>query len=364
MDAERVEDGGGAEARAEALLAAGRPAEAVRLLAAAVAGAPEDPDLRSALARALHVAGDLPAALREAERASALAPEWFFPLCQQASILLARGRPWQARKRAEAARRLAPEQALSHEWCGRAALQCGSHRQVRECLERWRELAPSDPDLFILESRLEFTRRQWAAAEAAAREALRLDPGDAEALHLLGVILTHSDRPREAAEVLVQAGRARATAEVAADTARAVDAHDGPVYLAMILGILVPWLLAFAFLSPRMPLWAPLLVLLANVGAVRLALIWRARRRAHLPQASVAVAQAHTRRQLRDAWRFIQGMALTGLVLVGIGRAFAVLTHRPGAPPPGTFDVVLYGLLLCATIVLGALRLRGPRDRS
>jgi predicted Zn-dependent protease len=361
-----------AQERAEALLAAKRPAEAVRLLSAAVAADPEDANLRAALARALHTAGDLKAAQREAERASALAPDWFFPMCQQASVLLARGRYGEARKRAEAARRLAPDEPLVYEWFGRAALECNSPRQAREALARWLELAPEDPDAHLLEVRLEWSRREWRRAEAAARRALALEPNNAEALHLLGEVLTRQGRGREGAEALVHAGREAGTPELAAATARAVEVHDAPGNAVLLLGLLVPWLVLAAlwvhaeslFLG-GLPPWSVVPALLVNALAVWGGrALWR-RRRAELPAASLVVAAEESRRWMRDlahgGLSTIAWLTWFVLAVVGLVRGADLAARRP--PPFGPWDVLLFAGLLCATIVRARGLYRSVRAR-
>lgn len=193
--------------RAEALIDAGRPADALPLLTQAIAAEPGNARAYCLQSLALMKQEQYPAALRAAEAAVRLEPagEWGHRL--RAIVLLEMGRKREALAPAREAARLAPWEPSVLHTLARSELASGNRRAARETAERLRSAAPEWSSSHELLGLIELQGRNARAAEAHYRDALRLHPGSWVAMNNLGLALQQQGRRKEAIECFHQAAR-------------------------------------------------------------------------------------------------------------------------------------------------------------
>lgn len=173
-----------AVARASALEQSGRPTDAVALLAPALARSPDDARLHLAMASSLlDLPGRYREGLRHAQRAGQLAPDdpnvW--RMAALAHLRLADQK--QARAAATRAIELDPLSWHGHYLLAHAHLgERKHHAAAVAAARRARELAPGEPEVYIVSARVMVAGRrkvspqELAVAERFLREALRVDP--------------------------------------------------------------------------------------------------------------------------------------------------------------------------------------------
>ncbi len=171
---------------AEAWLAADRPAEAMAALAPYLASTPDDPRalcLAACAQLGLERSYD---ALSSAKRASVLDPEDEWPL-RLVSVACGRlGRSTEAIAAAKAAVRVAPDEWRAHLQVGQARLVTGRlTEEAWDALTEAVRLAPDEPGVHRTRGLIASGLDRRRDAEAAFREALRLDPRDAVSRHEL-----------------------------------------------------------------------------------------------------------------------------------------------------------------------------------
>jgi Flp pilus assembly protein TadD len=166
--------------RGEALIAAGRYTEAVQALRDVADVDTPNWQLQCALAEALVQTGQFKAALSAA-------------------------------RLAEQIQRTSPRvlQMLAE-----AQLALNQRAQAAETTTRLIELAPHSAAGYDLRGRIASSRKQYAAAEANFREALRLEPRNWALYNNLGVALRHLKRDKEAIDALEKAATANPNARV------------------------------------------------------------------------------------------------------------------------------------------------------
>ena len=186
--------------RVEHLLAVGQLARAREMVAALVAGDPEDPDSHLLLARVALASGDPDAALDAADRARRLEPDDAGAHALRGSALFLSGRFAEAEQAYLDAIRLEPEEAVYHEQYARLLSACDRDPRALEATERALRLDPDDPDLHALRARLLLivSPELWHISEESARRALALDASDADAHAVLGHVLLGAGGRREA----------------------------------------------------------------------------------------------------------------------------------------------------------------------
>lgn len=188
--------------RARLLIDLHRADEAVELLHRALAAAPDSQPAWCELARAEVSRGNRAAALGAADRALGLDPDHEWPHRIASIVLSQLGRHDDAVRAARTAVRAAPDTWQCHvrlaETLVRHPQAAGTRPPMTD--EAWAaacrsvELAPLEPDTHCTVGHLMLRRGQPDRAEAAFREALRLEPGNARALNALG--LTNMRRGR------------------------------------------------------------------------------------------------------------------------------------------------------------------------
>ncbi len=193
-----------ARARAEALLAARRPQEAVKELSRALALAPDDAALHCLMAQALLAAGDVRGAIAAAKRAVSCEPggEWGHRLL--ALSLKATGAMDRALAEANEAVRLAPESRNTVHTLGTCQLDGGQLKQASATARRLVSLAPEWSMSHQLSCRVALRHGDSYEAMQHARSALALDPLSATDWNNLGVALQAQGEHLEAAKVYVR----------------------------------------------------------------------------------------------------------------------------------------------------------------
>ena len=190
------------------LIAVGRHAEALPILASLAAAEPGSADVRCLMAHAFLGLGRARDALEQAEAAVAAEPgqEWGHRL--RAFALLELGRRKPALAAAREAVRLAPVGVEGLVVLGDAQLACRDRTGATATARRIVELQPNDIGGYDLLGRVALTRARYREAEEHFREALRVHPGDPGALNNLGVALQGQGRRREAVHLFGQASAA------------------------------------------------------------------------------------------------------------------------------------------------------------
>jgi tetratricopeptide (TPR) repeat protein len=167
--------------RAEALGAAGRPGEAVAMLAGVVAREPENAWAWAYLARFNVVLGEAEEARRAAARAVELAPQYAYAHRLLAHALLRTRRVDEARQSAYEAVRLAPEGWADRVTLARALAAGGDQGQALVAVAEAVQLAPEEPEPHRVGAEILGRMGRYQEAEAAWRRVLALDPSDAGA---------------------------------------------------------------------------------------------------------------------------------------------------------------------------------------
>ena len=181
--------------QAEALLALGRPHEALQIAGMATTVKTPDATVHCVMATSHLALGHVGDAFDEIERASRLEPEWEWPHRLKAMALLRKAEDLTGRKArrlqkkaARAAReavRRGPVTAEAHCLLGFTEITLGRVGPARTAARRAVELAPDEASGWVVVSLVELTDGQWAAAAYAAKRALTLDPEDEAAMTVL-----------------------------------------------------------------------------------------------------------------------------------------------------------------------------------
>lgn len=211
-----------ASARAQALLAMGRPGQALSLLGAALAQAPDSTPLLCLTARAQLALGEPGQALESAKAAIRTAPddEWGYRL---ASIAASRQR--QAAVADDFARQaveLAPQSWRPYFQLARVQADSEFPHLAIKTAGKAIELAPTEADAHFVLGYAASRCGNTALAESAYRRALALNPNHSSAANNLAVLSMRSGRMLPAARGLGAALRSDANLQVAQDNLTAV----------------------------------------------------------------------------------------------------------------------------------------------
>ncbi|MEV0647147.1 tetratricopeptide repeat protein [Phytomonospora sp. NPDC050363] len=192
-----------AERRADALLDAGRPAEAREYAVQAVTTDPDNGGAWLSLAFALNKLGEHTEALAAAERAVVL---WHDPAAahlQRCDALLQLGRLEEALAAAREGVALRPGTWRTHFEFARSTLALHRRADSWHLLGEGRAAAaeavrldPGEPDAHRILAMIHGEFKDRAAARAVFEEAVRLDPNDANTWHAYGEFEYHADRDR------------------------------------------------------------------------------------------------------------------------------------------------------------------------
>ena len=204
-------DGFAALSRARNLIQVSRYDAALDALVPALGDPATDGEAWCLRTQALLAMNDLTHALPAARKAISLDPAGEWPHRLLALVLQRGGNHSDALRSAQEAARLAPHQAeVLHVLAicqANARKKADAEKTVQALLERHPHIALSHQTAGAVAS----TRRDWSAAERHLREALRLEPNDAEVASTLAEVLQRLGRREEAGEALLAAARADPT---------------------------------------------------------------------------------------------------------------------------------------------------------
>lgn len=186
-----IESGTGV-AKAEALLQAGRPEQAIALLAKQIAADPDNHPAHLGLAVAFLAVGDAEQALAAATSAVELDPDDEAGHILVSVACLRKGKIKLARRAAEEAVSLAPNDSLAHQTLAEVLVRYPwKRRQAARVASRAIELAPHDPYAHIGAGNVATQRKRGALQRNPAykhyRRALELDPTNTDAINNLAV---------------------------------------------------------------------------------------------------------------------------------------------------------------------------------
>lgn len=351
--------------RAEALIDAGRPTEALPLLAQAIAAEPGHTRAHCLRSLALMKQEQYPAALRSAETAVSLAPteEWGHRL--RAIVLLEMGRKRQALAPAREAARLAPWEPSVLHTLARSELASGKKREARETAERLRSAAPEWNSSHELLGLIALEERHAKVAEAHYRDALRLHPGSWVAMNNLGLALQRQGRRKEAIECFHQAARLNPTKElIRKNLSGAVRNYMGVGSLGLIWAVVygIRALLTASHSGNRgdsLPPWALGLTLGAVAAVLLIGYVVRKRRLAELHPEVGNFYQDETARERRRRFHEIPLLVMAAICgfcgLLALGYAAAQMAHGPA----NGLGTALDGIVPYAVLSVAALSVAG-----
>lgn len=170
--------------KADAALAAGQRAEAIRILTGAAART-ESVEILLRLARTQAAGGDATGAMQTLRQARLLAPNSEDVLRTQAEAALASRAPIAAVRALEPLTRMCPSVAQYRYLSGVARFQAGDAVAATEELEKARERAPDDALTLIALGLAHNARKQFAQAKPVLLHGLDLMPESADALAAL-----------------------------------------------------------------------------------------------------------------------------------------------------------------------------------
>ena len=249
-------------AKAQALLDAKRPRDALAVLHGALASAPHDATLHCLTANAELRTAHPYAAIEAARRAIECDPRraWAYRLLALANR--AAGQHGAAVEAAVEAVRLAP--TVPEGLLVLAECQAGAGRlwDAETTVTRLMEVAPDVASTHRTRGTVSLRQKKWRKAEVALRRAVAMEPNDAPAWNDLGVALLHRYRRGEAVKAFAQAARLDPTLKEAQQNLRR-QTVGSPVLsrrlrLSLFTGpVLIPVLLVNAILSRRHRLSLP-----------------------------------------------------------------------------------------------------------
>lgn len=192
--------------RSAQLLDLGRPVDAERILRAALASDPDQPELLRLLGRSLLEQRRLREARDVLREAAAAAPSNAMVHGLAAAAAFGLGRTKDARSALERAVGLDPNGAHWHAQLAELDARQGQHASAQARIVEAMRLEPNDPSIRVSAAEVLFASRQTDVAERAARDALALDPDHDGAHHMLARIALR----RGSAEAAHQASRSAA----------------------------------------------------------------------------------------------------------------------------------------------------------
>jgi tetratricopeptide (TPR) repeat protein len=321
--------------RATTLLELNRPAEALPLLATAIASDPEHYRSRCLMALALIQLERYKEAIERAQDAIRVAPDsdWGHRILSVA--LIGAKRLPEALAAAERAVALDPELAEGRIALASVLSALGRGREARVEAIRAVELAPEDADAHAAVGEAALARKNWAEAEHAFRRSLELDPEDPAVHNNLGVALIHLGRRDEAMQLFESSARSDPRDDLSRRnlgvTARRFLAGGG--WTVPVVAYVVLQLARLLDLEDLGEGTAALIVLgcllVASIGIY----VYRRTRERELSPAALAVVRDDRRRMRRRPWTWEP----SGLLPLPLWLLFA--------PPPQVI-AALGGLVL------------------
>ena len=189
------------------LLEIHKPEQALVLLRQAAAADPNDEGPHCLMALAYAALERWPAALASAERAAHLAPSLGYAHHLRSTVLQALGKKRAALEAAHTAARLAPEDPEILFTLGVAQGMNALSADAEATGQRLLTLVPQAVWGYRLLAASALQAKRWKEAEAQIRQALAIDPQDAESFHMLGIALQAQHKTPDAVDMLQQSVR-------------------------------------------------------------------------------------------------------------------------------------------------------------
>jgi len=345
--------------RADAILAAGRFAEAITLVAAVVGAEPDNGRAWSLLAQAQIGAGQPAEGLAAAQRAIQLDPAsaWAYRLRS-----IAQRRTGQAREALDAAAeacRLDPHHWMNHLNLAQAALaeaggQAGHSsglQLAQQASSTARRLAPNEPSVHYVSGQVSRALGEPATARAHFEQTLALDPEHSSAVNELGRLTLEFGKPGDAARHFVQAARIAPGQSVYGHNVEVAVARAERSVRSLIRWVIYgSWLVVIAALVVAQRGLAYRIVMLAVLGVAA---------------AGVAVCwQIQLRRMPKEARPLFQGRSMLlalGVSLSSLLAGVAVEEFVPGQLGNYLLPVVVF--MLAARFAAFKILRDGARKR-
>jgi tetratricopeptide (TPR) repeat protein len=197
--------------RANALIELGRPEEAIPLLVRAIALDPDDAHTRCRFVLALMRTGKQTEALEQAEAALAVDASGEWPHRLRAILLGQQGRHKEALMSALEAVRIEPELPSALYTLGSVYVNLKRYRDADEVGVQILEAAPNDSDSHELLAFIAVRQNKHRETELHARESLRLNPENMDAMRFLAIALRGLGNRKEATEAWLEVVRRNPT---------------------------------------------------------------------------------------------------------------------------------------------------------
>jgi Flp pilus assembly protein TadD len=204
-------DGFGALARARSLIQVNRYDAALDALVPALGDQATEAEAWCLRTQALLGLDDLTQALPAARKAISLDPGAEWPHRLLAIVLLRGGNNKDALRSAQEAARIAPSEAETLHVLAMCLANARKKADAEKTADALLEQHPHNVLSHQTAGVVAMLRRDWNAAEAHLREALRLEPNDAEVASALAEVLQKLGRRVEAGDALLAAARADPT---------------------------------------------------------------------------------------------------------------------------------------------------------
>ena len=249
--------------RIEHLLAVGQVRRARELAAEAISVDPDDARSYTSMARVLLALEDRDGAIGAATEAIRIEPEWPAAWRVHGVAMFAAGRFAAAETSVLEAIRLDPDDGSLFQLYARMLSSCGRSAEALDFARRALELDPDDETAHHLFAALlhEVRPSKWRISEELATRAVSLNPDDADAFAVLGVIKLTTRRYAEAEEHF------RTALELEPNNRLAL---DGLAQIVMAKNWLYKPFLTYQLLLMRLGLGAQLLVIASLWAIVRI----------------------------------------------------------------------------------------------
>jgi tetratricopeptide (TPR) repeat protein len=353
--------------QAEALISAGRAADAASLLTQGLSLAPQDYGLLCLMGQALIADGKLDESAKFAEKALATFPDdcWAHRL---RSVALRQSRRYESLESAKEAVRLDPNEPANWHTLASAQLQVFNLKEARASAERLLVLAPSwdltHQVLFLVASKEE----NYKEAEQHCRRELELNPNSYHGMNNLGVALLNQGRKRQAVEIFYRAAKINP----AGGTARKNLMVAATKYVVPRVGVSIGVLILLAQLvrlagmslggNSDNVVIVPLALFIAGGFAIRFGLRWYRIRRmpGEVREYMNLVTEPERTRRRREYLRIVcwASGALLAISVLNILMSWGEI--------PSEFYLIAYGfpLLMLLVFALSMIALLRKREHS
>jgi tetratricopeptide (TPR) repeat protein len=368
-----LEDAEALSERGKMLCDLGRFEEAIKALGKAVALEPEDAWIRCRLAYAYYQTKAYPEALEHSEAAIAHAPQMEWGHRLRASVLQRWNPPRlkEAMESALEALKLEPESTMALYTVATLYVELNQMADARATAQRLLEVAPQESDTHDLMSFIELRAGKHAQAETHAREALRIDPDNNDALRFLASALQGQGvkKSRDAMHTWLEVVRRNPTEKPYQQ--RLLSSATSSITVRSTGTILLVIILSFAVL---MPLLARLGVsedtrLLTGLGMVITAFVavqlWQQLAVRKLPAPVQVLMQARNRIKRRLRWLTLLDYVLIATSVLGWITTYVLVIGIGGSLQSGQpFAWPMLLSLLAPTLAFLAWRARGRAARE